>query len=592
MFHAAPARRFRPRLSTLLLAALAASCRGESASDETVIAALTSGATSAVITMQSDWTAGYCANVTVSNAGTAATTSWTVVINMNQSTLANIWSASQTTSGSSMTVTPLSYDASIAPGSSVTVGFCGNATGTNYHPTIASVSAVGNGGTTGGTGGMPATGGTPGTGGVKATGGTTGTGGTAGTPATGGTTGTGGTKTCGGGSAVSGDVTINLSDLHQKISGFGASTAWGSTMSSADAATLWSTTSGAGLSLHRVRIDPSTGQTSETNIAKMAVGYGVKVWATPWTPPAADKSNNSTVMGTLTNPAAFATYLANFVTYMKGQGVPIYAVSAQNEPDANVTYESCTYTPASMTQWVGGYLGPKLQPMGVKVMAPETQNWCGFPSFESALMSDANAVKYTDIVATHEYGCSPSAYPAIAQAGKEFWETEIYDTANNTADTGMGSGLRVAKLIHDAMTIASMNAWHYWWVYPAGTDNQALWDKATNAATKRLWVEGNYARFVRPGFQRVGTTGTAPGGVLVSAYTNPADGTVAVVAINNNGGTTPLSLYLSGAAPCAVTPWVTSSTDSLASKSAVSVTGSRLTFTLPAQSVTTLVGKP
>ncbi|HXU64948.1 MAG TPA: cellulose binding domain-containing protein [Polyangia bacterium] len=593
MPHVCPAFRFS--LSALLVAALLTSCRGENEPGDTVVAALTSGATSAAITMQSDWTAGYCANVTVGNSGASSTTGWTVVINMNQSALANIWGANQTTAGSSMTTTPLSYDAVIAPGASVTFGFCGNATGASYHPTITSVSATGNGGSASGsggtiaTGGATATGGTTGTGGVKATGGTTGTGGSI---ATGGTTGTGGAKTCGGGSAQSGDVTINLSDVHQKISGFGASTAWGSTMSAADAATLWSTTTGAGLSLHRVRIDPSTGQTSETNIAKQAVGYGVKVWATPWTPPAADKSNNNTVMGTLTNPSAFATYLANFVTYMKGQGVPIYAVSAQNEPDANVTYESCTYTPSSMTQWVGAYLGPKLQPMGVKVMAPETQNWCGFPSFESALMSDANAVKYTDIVATHEYGCSPSAYPAIAQAGKEFWETEIYDTSTSTADTGMGSGLRVAKLIHDALTVASMNAWHYWWVYPAGTDNQALWDKATNGPTKRLWVEGNYARFVRPGFQRVGATGTAPAGVLVSAYSNPADGTVAVVAINNNSGATPLSLFVSGAAPCALTPWVTSSSDSLASKSAVSVSGSRVTFTLPAQSVTTLVGKP
>ena len=35
---------------------------------------------------------------------------------------------------------PLSYNAAIAPGSNVTFGFCGNATGSNYHPTITSVS--------------------------------------------------------------------------------------------------------------------------------------------------------------------------------------------------------------------------------------------------------------------------------------------------------------------------------------------------------------------------------------------------------------------------------------------------------------------
>ncbi|HZL16157.1 MAG TPA: hypothetical protein VFG23_00300 [Polyangia bacterium] len=36
----------------------------------------------------------------------------------------------------------------------------------------------------------------------------------------------------------------------------------------------------------------------------------------------------------------------------------------------------------------------------------------------------------------HEYGCSPKAYPDIAQAGKEFWETEIYDEGSTTADPG------------------------------------------------------------------------------------------------------------------------------------------------------------
>jgi glucuronoarabinoxylan endo-1,4-beta-xylanase len=276
---------------------------------------------------------------------------------------------------------------------------------------------------------------------------------------------------------------------------------------------------------------------------------------------------------------------------MKGQGVDIYAVSAQNEPDAKVTYESCVYTPASMASFVGGYMGPTLASTGVKIMAPETQNWCGFPGFESALLGDASAKMYTSIIATHEYGCSPKAYPEIAQAGKEFWETEIYDT-NNTEDPGIGSALRVAKLIHDAMTIASMNAWHYWWVYPAGGDNGALWDYNTKQPSKRLWVEGNFSRFVRPGFQRVGTSGTTPSGVLVSAYTNAADGTVAIVVINNGITAQPLSMFISGAAPCHLTPWITSMNDNIASKGPISVSSSRASFVLEPQSVTTFVGTP
>jgi glucuronoarabinoxylan endo-1,4-beta-xylanase len=393
--------------------------------------------------------------------------------------------------------------------------------------------------------------------------------------------------TCGGGAAVTGDVTVDLADLRQRISGFGASTAWGSSMTATDADLLWSTTTGAGLSLHRIRIDYQTGQTSELNIARLAAARGVHVWATPWTPPIADKSNNSSVEGTLTNGQAFATFLTGFVSFMKGQGIDIYAVSAQNEPDANVTYESCVYTAATMDSFITDYMGPAFAGSSVKIMGPETQNWCGFPNFEPTLVKNSAVA----IVATHEYGCSPKAYPDIAQAGKEFWETEIYDSVT-TADAGMGSALRVAKLIHDAMTVASMNAWHYWWVYPGSNDNGALWDKTSNAPSKRLWIEGNFSRFVRPGFQRVGTSGTAPSGVLLSAYTNPSDGTVAVVAINNNSSATPLPLFISGAAPCSLTPWVTSAGDSLAPKAAVSVAGSRVSFTLDAQSVTTLVSAP
>ncbi|HVZ86301.1 MAG TPA: glycoside hydrolase family 30 beta sandwich domain-containing protein, partial [Polyangia bacterium] len=411
-----------------------------------------------------------------------------------------------------------------------------------------------------------------------------------GTVGTGGATGTGGagTVTCGGGSAMSGDVTVSLSSAQQKISGFGASTAWSSTMSAADADTLWSTTSGAGLSLHRIRIDYTNGQTSETNIAKLAVARGVTVWATPWTPPVADKSNDNAVEGTLTNGSAYATFLVGFTSYMKNQGVNIYAVSAGNEPDANVTYESCVYTGGTMDAFISSYMGPAFAGTGIKVMAPETQNWCDFPNFEPTLVKES----YVSIIATHEYGCSPKAYPDIAAAGKEFWETEIYDTASTTADPGMGSALRVAKLINDAMTVANMNAWHYWWVYPSSADNGALWDKNTNAPSKRLWVEGNYARFVRPGYQRVGTTGTPPSGVLLSAYKNAADGTVAVVAINNNTSSTSASFYISGTAPCSVTPYVTDGGNSLGAKSAIAVSGGRFTATLGAQSVTTFVGKP
>jgi len=70
------------------------------------------------------------------------------------------------------------------------------------------------------------------------------------------------------------------------------------------------------------------------------------------------------------------------------------------------------------------------------------------------------------------------------------------------------------------------------------------------------------------------------------------DGTVSIVAINSGNSAANVSLFISGAAPCSMTPYVTSATDDLAAKTPISVSQSRFTASLASQSVTTFVGKP
>jgi hypothetical protein len=53
-----------------------------------------------------------------------------------------------------------------------------------------------------------------------------------------------------------------------------------------------------------------------------------------------------------------------------------------------------------------------------------------------------------------------------------------------------------------------------------------------------------------------------------------------------------VSFYISGNAPCSLTPYETSANKSLGQGAAVSVSQSRVTVTLSSQSVTTFVGMP
>lgn len=446
-------------------------------------------------------------------------------------------------------------------------------------------------------GGATSTGGTN-AGGTNAGGGASG--GAAGTDAGGGAGGAGGVTACSIGTAQVGDVTVELSSLQQKISGFGVSSAWAGNFRDPvnDPDMLWSTTQGAGLTLHRIRIGGGT--TSETRIAQKAVEYGVKVWATPWE---VDEATTDRPMcptndacqppPKLVRPEQWANRLVDFVTTMEQAGVPIYAISAENEPDSGGLNHTVSFTPDELAEWIGRYLGPALANTSTKVMGPETMNWYGFPGYFRAIQANDAAWEHVSIFASHAYGLGPTGpEPAIAQAGKEYWQTEVDTGAAPDDPTGdnMPTGLKLAETMHNHLTQGNLNAWHYWWLWAGGTSG--VFNTERNVWTKRLWVMGNFSRFVRPGYMRVSTSGTAPSGVLVSAYTNPADGTVVVVAINNNASVTPVSLFISDLAPCHVTPWVTSATDNIAEKESVAVSDARFTATLDAKSVTTFVGKP
>ena len=105
-------------------------------------------------------------------------------------------------------------------------------------------------------------------------------------------------------------ATVDFGTTFQTIRGFGGSESWMPQFPAAEANALFGTAAGSGqlgLSILRVRIDPSSttgGSNWATELANAqeAAALGATIIATPWTPPAAWKSNNSLVEGVL-NPS-------------------------------------------------------------------------------------------------------------------------------------------------------------------------------------------------------------------------------------------------------------------------------------------------
>lgn len=404
-------------------------------------------------------------------------------------------------------------------------------------------------------------------------------------------------------------LVVYVDQPRQRISGFGASSAWtAQELSDSLADQFFSVSSGIGLSLLRVRIAP-TGETWEGATARMAQQRGAVVWASPWSPPAAWKEGQGDDVDDW-NPETepdggggrlmtaryqdWANRLADSVQGRAEEGVNLFAISAQNEPDYVATWETCEWEPAELVTFIRDFFAPALSSRGLdtRIVAPEAANWNSIEPYANPLLSDASVRAVVDIVAVHSYAGEAFAYQAPAAQGKELWMTEVSDDGDGQApDTGMGSALRVARMIHDHLTIAEVSAWHYWWLIPSndGAGNQGL--ASAGALTRRAYALGNFSKFVRPGSVRVETSADSAGAsVHVTAFRSEDSARVVIVAINAGNSEQNQTFEVAGAELASVTPWVTSASQALVAQAPLPA-GNTFSYALAAQSITSFVAE-
>src|SRR5579875_1961904 len=90
---------------------------------------------SASYSLVNSWSGGFQAQVTLTNTGADALSSWTLSWTFpgNQQ-ITSLWDGTYTQSGEQVTVSNESYNGTVAPGGTVTVGFTGTYTGSNASP--------------------------------------------------------------------------------------------------------------------------------------------------------------------------------------------------------------------------------------------------------------------------------------------------------------------------------------------------------------------------------------------------------------------------------------------------------------------------
>lgn len=147
----------------------------------------------------------------------------------------------------------------------------------------------------------------------------------------------------------------------------------------------------------------------------------------------------------------------------------------------------------------------------------------------------------------------------------EFWMTEYSLLENNSEingngrDLGINPALYMSRVIHADLTVANATSWQWWLaVSPYNyKDGLVYVDNNKNDGevydSKLLWGLGNYSKFIKSGYKRIGITRSdnrtveqSINGVLVSAYKSDTGSKQVLVITNQFNSTVPVKISVDG----------------------------------------------
>ncbi|MBN1757799.1 MAG: glycoside hydrolase family 30 protein [Chitinispirillaceae bacterium] len=275
-------------------------------------------------------------------------------------------------------------------------------------------------------------------------------------------------------------------------------------------------------------------------LAAKAINPAMLFWGSPHSPPAWMKQNNNMIDGSLkTDDAtrkAYALYFQKWIENMELEGIHIYAVHIQNEP--NITgngYPACEMSGAEMGILIKDYIGPQLRTNGLA-----TEIWAGtlhstnpgftsfYPEYIPPTLGDPDANPYISGVGMQWNALQFTAevvtnYPEVkmmqteTQCGNFYWQPEYNaEAAPNDWAYGVFTFHRMLQWFR-----AGINSYCQWNIV---LDEKGISNSITNPwpqnsmisvdqTTKEVrynpqfYAAQHFSHFVKPGAHRIATGG-------------------------------------------------------------------------------------
>src|SRR6476469_1080716 len=176
-------------------------------------------------------------------------------------------------------------------------------------------------------------------------------------------------------------------------------------------------------------IDPDRADKLPLLKQALTINPQLKLVASPWSAPGWMKTTGSLIQGTLRPEAydPFANYFRKFIQAYTAEGVPIFAVTMQNEPAFEPTeYPAMRLDPPARAEVIGKHVGALFESAGIQARILDWDHNWDLPAQPLGVLSDADARRYVSGVVWHCYAGDVGAQETVhaAYPDKDAYFTE------------------------------------------------------------------------------------------------------------------------------------------------------------------------
>jgi glucosylceramidase len=171
----------------------------------------------------------------------------------------------------------------------------------------------------------------------------------------------------------------------------------------------------------------------------LRINPAIKIMATPWSPPVWMKTNRNSIGGRLIPQyyRAYARYLVKYLQAMSAKGIPIDALTIQNEPEHGGNNPSMLMSAEEQARLIKDHLGPLFAQYQIKTKIVIWDHNCDRPDYPIAVLNDGVAKQFIDGSAFHLYAGDITALSTVKAAHPD---KNIYFTEQWTGSKGSFDG--------------------------------------------------------------------------------------------------------------------------------------------------------